>query len=110
MATQSDLAVRVLRKLRRLGTNQTAQPNDLLIAKQKLRAAHVSLQKDKRLRWTIQTMPEAAEEPYVFMAAFLAAPEFGAGLGENVWNWGEQEITRLLNVVQSGEPVRMDYF
>ncbi len=110
MATQADLAVRVLRKIRRLGTNQTPQPEDMEIVLEKLRAVHVSLAKDERIRWTINTLPEAAEEPYVFMASFLSAPEFGVGIDQAVWTWGEREITSLINVRESGDPTRMEYF
>jgi hypothetical protein len=110
MATQAELATRVLRKLKVLGTGQTAEPEDQLIAEEKVSAVHASLKKDERVRWTLQDIPEAACEPYVFMASFLAAPEFGAGLTQDVWNWGEQEITRLISVPRSGETTRAEYF
>lgn len=110
MATQADLAVRVLRKIRRLGTNQTAQPEDIVIVLDKLKAVHASLKKDERVRWTISQMPEGAEEPYVCMAAFLVGSEFGASISKDAWDWGEREITSLINVKKSDDPTRMDFF
>ncbi|MBC8642129.1 hypothetical protein IAG25_35580 [Caballeronia sp. EK] len=110
MTTQAELATRVLRKLKVLGTGQTADADDLLIAEEKVSAVHASLKKDERVRWTLQGIPEAAAEPYVFMASFLAAPEFGAGLTTDVWDWGEREISSLVSVPRSGEPVCAEYF
>ncbi|WP_186076145.1 hypothetical protein [Burkholderia gladioli] len=109
-ATQTDLATRVLKKIRVLGSGQPADSEDLLVAKQKLRAVHASIRKDDRVRWTIQTLPEAAEEPYVLMASFLTAPEFGKPADQNWWTWGEREITALVQAPSSGQPVRAEYF
>lgn len=110
MANKAELATRVLRKIKVLGAGQTADAEDQLIAEQKVAAVHASLKKDERVRWTLQDVPEAAEEAYVFMASFLAAPEFGAGIGPEVWTWGQQEITRLISTPRSGEATRMEYF
>lgn len=110
MATKAELAKRVLQNLKVLGTGQTADAEDQLIAEQKVSAVHASLKKDERVRWTIQEIPEAAEEAYVFMAAFLAAPSFGQGLTQDVWNWGQQEITRLISTPASGENTPTEYF
>lgn len=109
-ATQTDLANRVLKKIRVLGTGQVADAEDLQVAKQALKAAHASIRKDDRVRWTIQAIPEAAEEPYVLMASFLAAPEFGKPQDSNWWVWGQREITALVNAPASGQPVRTEYF
>lgn len=108
--TQTDLANRVLKKIRVLGTGQTADAEDLLVAKQKLRAVHASVRKDDRVRWTIQTLPEGAEEPYVMMASFLKAPEFGKPADPMWWTWGEREITALTKAPTSGQPVKQEYF
>lgn len=110
MATKAELATRVLRKIKVLGAGQTADAEDQLIAEEKVSAVHASLKKDERVRWTLQDIPEEAAEPYVFMASFLAAPEFGAGLGPDVWNWGQQEITRLISTPRSGETTCTEYF
>lgn len=106
----SELGTRVLRKLKVLGEGQTAPAEHLLIVEQKLVAVHASLRKDERVRWSIQELPVAAEEPYVFMASFLAAPEFGQGLGETVWDWGAREITALIATPKSGETTPTEYF
>ncbi|WP_155632860.1 hypothetical protein [Burkholderia stagnalis] len=100
----------MLKKIRVLGTGQTADAEDLLLAKQKLRAVHASVRKDERVRWTIQTLPEAAEEPYVLMASFLAAPEFGKAADPMWLTWGEREITALAKAPRSNEPTRTEYF
>jgi hypothetical protein len=93
-----------------LGEGQTASPEDQQIAEQKVTAVHASIRKDDRVRWTINDLPEAAEEPYVFMAAFLAGDAFGASVQQLWWSWGEREINALIKTPQAGEPVRMEYF
>lgn len=110
MATQTELAIRVLQNLKVLGTGQSASVEDLQIAEQKIRAVHATLKSDQRVRWTIQSIPVEAEEPYVFMASFLAAPAFGQGLGEAVWNWGQREINRVVNTSDETETTRTEYF
>lgn len=110
-ATQTDLATRVLQELKVLGVGQPASAEDLEIAKQKLRAVHASLKKDERVRWTIQDMPEAAEEPYVVLAATLAAASFGATADPGWGPWAEREITALISTPRTHhEPVRAEYF
>lgn len=108
--TVPELAKRVLQKLKVLGEGQTAEPEDQQIAEQKLRAAHASIRKDERVRWTINDLPEAAEEPYVFMAAFLAADALGAAAETLWWTWGEREITALVATPRTAQPVRTEYF
>lgn len=105
-----ELATRVLQQLKVLGEGQTANPEDLLIAQQKVTAAHASLRKDERVRWTIATLPEAAEEPYVLMASYLAAPSFGQPQDQSWWLFGEREINALVATPQSGASVRVEYF
>lgn len=109
-ATLTDLATRVLQKIGVLGVGQAAAPEDLSVAQQKVRAVHASIRKDDRVRWTINDLPEAAEEPYVMMAAFLAAPEFETAQDQNWWLWGEREITALVKTPSSGRTTRTEYF
>ncbi|WP_224030259.1 hypothetical protein [Paraburkholderia caribensis] len=71
---------------------------------------HASIRKDDRVRWVIQDLPEAAEEPYVYMAAYLAAPDFGQQADQTWFLWGEREINALIRTPRSGEPVRTEYF
>ena len=111
MATSiPELANRVLQQIKVLGEGQTASPEDTQVVEQKLRAVHASLRKDERVRWTINALPEAAEEPYVLMAAFLAAPSFGQPQDQTWWIWGEREITALVSTPTTGQPVRTEYF
>jgi hypothetical protein len=100
----------VLQKLKVLGEGQTASAEDQQIAEQKVCAAHASIRKDERVRWTINDLPEAAEEPYVFMAAFLAGDAFGAPVETLWWTWGEREITALVATPGTGQAVRTEYF
>jgi hypothetical protein len=93
-----------------LGEGQTANAEDQQIAEQKVRAVHASIRKDERVRWTINDLPEAAEEPYVLMAAFLGATEFSRPPDPMWWTWGEREINSIIQTPQSGQTVRTEYF
>lgn len=109
-ATQTDLAIRVLQKLRVLGVGQSASAEDLQVAKQALTAAHASLRKDERVRWTLQALPEAAELPYVLMAASMCADDFGAQANPGWGAWAEREITALITTPETNAPTRTEYF
>lgn len=108
-ATQTDLATRVLQKLKVLGVGQSANADDIAVAKQSLTEVHASLRKDERVRWSLQELPEAAEVAYVYMAAFLCADDFGTSF-PNGWAYGQGEITSLINTPKSGETTRTEYF
>lgn len=109
-ATINDLATRVLQKLRVLSVGQTAYPEDMEIARQKIRAAHASFRKDERVRWTISSLPEAAEEPYVMLAAYLCAPEFRKQADQMWVTFAEREINAVIQTPTSGAPIRTEYF
>lgn len=109
-ATQTDLAIRVLQKLRVLGVGQPAAAEDLDKAKEALVAAHASLSKDERVRWTMQTLPIAAEMPYVLLAAVLCAEDFGAQPNPGWGSWAEREITALITTPNSQSNTRAEYF
>jgi hypothetical protein len=94
-ATQTDLAIRVLQKLKVLGVGQSASAEDLQLAKQAINEAHASLRKDRRVRWTLQELPEAAELPYVMLAATI---------------WAEKEITGVIYTPRTDAPTRTEYF
>jgi hypothetical protein len=78
MATTTDLSLRILQKLKALGSNEPADADDLVKALEKLKAAHYAFRIRGLVRWTLNTIPDYAEEPYVLMAAFLGAAEFDA--------------------------------
>lgn len=111
MATPDDLATRVLKKLQILGLGQTASPEDSQAALEKIQAVHASVSKDERVRWTLQRVPQAAEEPYVLMAAFLLSPEYPQAVdASSFWAWGQRELNSLINVKRTDAPVRTEYF
>lgn len=109
-ATINDLAIRVLKKLKVWELGQSPNPEDILTAEEKLRAVHASIRKDDRVRWTLNSLPMAAEEPYVLMAAFLAGPEFTAPVEQLWWTFGEREINSLIRTKSSGQPTPTEYF
>lgn len=78
MATTTDLSLRILQKLKVLGANEPADPDDLVKALEKLKAAHYAFSVRDLVQWTLNTIPTYAEEPYVMMAAYLGADEFDA--------------------------------
>lgn len=109
MATNIELAPRVLRKLGILAVGQTASAEDQELALQKLKAVHASLKADGALRWTLGEIPDFAEEPYVMMAAYLAAPEFGLAADPSAWMFGLSEIQSGVRLRSIG-PVCAEYF
>lgn len=76
MATQSQLAVRILHKLKVLDPVETANANDEAKALEKLKAAHYSLKVEGVVRWTLADVPDYAEEALVLCGAYLAADDF----------------------------------
>jgi hypothetical protein len=74
--TPAELAVRVLRKIKVLGANETASAEDLAVATQSVLDAHNALEVQRLTRWTLQDIPRQVELGYVLMAAYLAADEF----------------------------------
>jgi len=109
MATQTDLAIRALRKSSNLGAEEAASAPDLELALEKLRAAHVALKVKKLLRWTITTIPDYAEEPYVMMTAFLLLPEFEQKSRPELWLMGLSQIQEAVNLPSVGV-TQAEYF
>lgn len=92
MATLNQLGARVLRKLQVLAANEAADPADLAVAVEKLKAAHYAFRVQQLAAWTLNDIPDFAEEPYVMMAAFLAVGEFEA---QAMPSWPMQATTEL---------------
>lgn len=98
MATVTELARRVLGKLKVLDAVETPAAADLAKAEEKVRAAHALLKAEGLLRWTLADIPDYAEEPYVLLGAFLAADDF-ATLKEPDWLViGMRQIQRGVHV------------
>lgn len=109
MATKRELAPRVLRKLTVLAAGESADAADIELVEQKLDAVHAALETRGLLRWTLNDVPASAEEPYVFMAAYLAAPEFQRALDPSLWSSGMREIEAAVALTGVGV-TRAEYF
>ncbi|OUM01668.1 hypothetical protein [Variovorax sp. JS1663] len=92
MATLNQLGTRVLQMLEVLAANEAADPADLAVVVQKLKAAHYAFRVQELAAWTLNDIPDFAEEPYVLMAAFLAAATFS--VAPNAM-WPMQATTEL---------------
>jgi hypothetical protein len=90
---------------RRAATVRGAQ----MLAEQKVRAVHYSLEARGRVRWTLSSIPDFAEEPYTLLAAMLMAPEVGAKADPS-WALAEQDLIRIVSLGSEREPIRATYF
>ncbi len=98
MATLTELAPRVLHKLKVLAANEAPSGADQQKAIEKLKAAHYGFQTQRLVQWTLNDIPGFAEEPYVQMAAFLAADDFEAP-GNPAWlAYATMELQRAVNL------------
>lgn len=101
-ATKRDLGPRVLRKLSVLGAGETAEADDIDLVNEKLDAVHAALRTRGLLRWTLNAVPDYAQESYVLMAAFLAAPEFQRPPDATMWSAGMREIESAVALPNAG--------
>lgn len=98
MATLNELGTRVLQKLRVLAANEAPASADLLKAVEKIKAAHYAFGVQQLVRWTLNDIPPAAEEPYVMMGAYLAANDFESQ-ADPVWPvMSTTELQRMANL------------
>lgn len=108
-ATKRELGPRVLRKLLVLAAGESASADDLELVYEKLDSVHAALRTRGLLRWTINSVPDYAQEPYVLMAAFLAAPEFQRAPDVSMWASGMREIETAVALPNAGT-TRAEYF
>lgn len=108
-ATKRDLGPRVLRKLSVLGAGETAEADDIDLVNEKLEAVHAALRTRGLLRWTLNAVPDFAQESYVLMAAFLAAPEFQRVPDVTMWASGMREIETAVALPNAGT-TQAEYF
>jgi hypothetical protein len=80
------------------------------LATEAVTAVHADLAARGKVRWTIQDIPTAGEQPYVLLAAFKLAAEFAVPPNPNDYLWAEKSIARLIALPTSGERVRAQYF
>ena len=85
-------------------------PAGQALAEQKVRAVHYDLDVRGKVRWSLFDIPDFAEEPYVYMAAYLLSPECGMKADPNWWIEPEKQVDRAVAVPASREPVRATYF
>jgi len=82
-----------------------------LLAEQKVRAVHYSLEARGRTRWTLLDVPEWAEESYVMLAAtLLGGPETGVKADPAWAETAERDLMRIVSLPSEREPVRAVYF
>lgn len=105
-----DLANRVLIKATVLAPGESADAADLLLGRQKLVAVHEALRAADLLRWSEKNIPLFAQEPYVMMAAFLAAPEFSKAPDGSSWLFGLAQIEAGIQTRKSQDPVYSESF
>lgn len=103
-ATNSENAYQRIRQIAMGG------PAGQALAEQKIRAVHASLEARGRARWTLMSVPVWAEEPLVFMAATLLAPECGVKADPNWWQAAEADLMKIISLPSNREPVRVAYF
>lgn len=80
------------------------------LAEQKVRAVHSRLDAMGRARWSLYDLPQEIEQPYVDMAAFWLAPEFGIKADPSWWALADMDITRIISLPSRNQPVQADYF
>jgi hypothetical protein len=80
------------------------------LAEQAVQAVHDDLAARGKARWTLQDIPRAAERPYVMLAAYHLAPEFGVTPSEPDRGMATVDLTRLIALPSSGERTRAEYF
>jgi hypothetical protein len=81
-----------------LAANESPSAADREKALEKLKAAHYSFETQQLVQWTMNTIPGYAEEPYVQMAAYLAADDFEAP-GNPAWlSFAMMELQRAVNL------------
>ena len=76
MSTQSEIAVRALRKLKVIGAVDTATAEDLALALQAVKDAHNVLSGMGLLRWAEDNIPADVDLGYVLITSYLMAPDF----------------------------------
>lgn len=109
MTTLNDLSIGALKKLQVLGVDETASPEDLELATQKVRSVHAFLKAEGLLRWTLSDIPDYAVEPYLLMAAYLGAPDFQVERDPAGWTTGLRMVQSAVNLPNAGR-TRAEYF
>jgi hypothetical protein len=80
------------------------------LAEQAVRAVHADLAARGKTRWVISSMPEAAEQPYVVLAANHLAFEFQVPADERGGQQARVDLARLIALPTSGERIVAEYY
>lgn len=98
MATRFDLCVRALQEITVLAAGEDPTAEDLELAEHKFDAVHASLGARGLLTWTLDSIPDWAEEPLVQMTASILGKPFGMPNDDAAWTTGEAEIRRIVQI------------
>jgi len=80
------------------------------LATEAVMAVHADLGARGKLRWTAFDIPQAAEQPYILLAAFRLGPEFDRQVAPTDVIMAERALARMIALPTSGERVRTEYF
>ena len=92
-----------------IAANESAAPEDLEKAVEKVRAAQYLLESEGLVRWTLNDFANYAEEPLVMIAAYLGASDFDQKADPA---WMAQAVTMVQRAVHLGRTytVQTEYF
>ena len=80
------------------------------LATQAVMSVHQDLAARGKVRWTVFDIPPHVEDPYVMLAAYSLAPEFGMPANKVDAREAEVAINRYIALPSSGERVPVEYF
>jgi hypothetical protein len=80
------------------------------IATKAIHSVHADLAARGRVRWSIEDIPAAAEQPYVVLAAFQMAPLFEQQPVPTDAALAQRQLAQIIALPTSGERVQVEYF
>ena len=80
------------------------------LATQAVMSVHQDLAARGKVRWTVFDIPVHVEDPYVMLAAYSLAPEFGMNPSQDDAKIAEVSLNRYISLPSSGERVPVEYF
>lgn len=117
--TKSDIATRVLRRLKVLAIGQTASSEDSTFVEERIDSAHDELRKAGLAPFALASVPEWAQPGLIDYVAVDAAPDFGVTMMEIFGRpmstddgrlLAERRLARQVAGYKHPIPVRTDYF
>jgi len=110
MATTTELAERLLRKLGVLGGGEAPSADDGAVAEEKIVAVHEAVTALGRANWPVDEVPPYAIEPYTLMGTVLAGPDFGRPVDTGAWVMGLRMLAAGSAAAVSKCPIHAEYF